>query len=274
MTGVRRVGSRFEALFEVSPLATLQCRPDGTVELWNAAAERLLGFGAAEAVGRPLPGAAPGEEARAALIGEALYRGEALRQVPTVVLHRDGTPRAVEVSSAPLHDDRATLVGALVVLAQPAAPGVAWSALVQHSFDVVVVFGPDQRCTYVSPSAERVLGWRPAELVGTPLAFPIPTEDQAGVLAAVAAVAGSPEHSSRLTHRFLRPDGTRMWVETVMTDLGADPAVGGLTWNVRDVTEQVQTTQALRAEQERYRSVVQHVGQAVFEVDAEGWATG
>jgi PAS domain S-box-containing protein len=265
--------ARFQALFDVSPLATVQYGPDGTVELWNPAAERLFGWTAEEARGRRLPERAPGEEARAAEIEAALGRGEALRQVATVLRHRDGSPRPVELSSAPLHDEADRLVGVLVVHAEPAPPGVAWAALVQHSSDVVVVYGPDQRCAYASPSAERVLGWRPAELVGTTLAFPIPVEDQAGVLAAVAATA--PGRTSRLTHRFLRPDGTRLWVETVMTDLRADPAVGGLTWHVRDVTEQVQTTQALRAEQERYRSVVQHVGQAVFEIDASGrLATG
>jgi len=267
MTQTPRPGGRFLALFDVSPLATVQCRPDGTVELWNAAAERLLGWPAAEALGRRVPEPAPGEEARAEVVARALRQGEALRQVATVVLGRDGVPRPVEISTAPLQDDGGALVGALVVLAQPAPPGMAWAALVQHSFDVVVVFGPDRRCSYVSPSAERVLGWRPAELVGTPLVVPVPTEDQEAVLAAVTAAATAPDRSARLTHRFLRPDGTRLWVETVMTDLSGDPAVGGLIWNVRDVTERVQTEQALRAEQERYRSVVQHVGQAVFEIE-------
>ena len=268
MTETRGPGGRFQALFDVSPLATVQYRPDGTVELWNGAAERLFGWRAEEARGHRLPEGAPGQEARGAEIAAALHQGQALRQVATVLLHRDGSPRPVEVSSAPLHDEADRLVGMLVVHAEPTPPGVAWASLVQHSSDVVVVYGPDQRCAYASPSAERVLGWRPAELVGTTLAFPIPVEDQASVLAAVGAA--SPEHTSRLTHRFLRPDGTRVWVETVMTDLSADPAVGGLTWHVRDVTEQVQTTQALRAEQERYRSVVQHIGQAVFEMDDAG----
>ena len=272
MTETRRTGGRFLALFDVSPLATLQCRPDGTVELWNAAAERRFGWRAEEAAGRRLPEWAPGEEATARIVAGALRRGEALRREAGVLLHRDGSPRAVEISTAPLHDEEGGLVGALVVHAEPVAPGVAWASLVQHSFDVVVVFGPDQRCSYVSPSAERVLGWRPADLVGTSLVFPIPVEDHEPVLAAVAAA--TPEHPSRLTHRFLRPDGTRVWVETVMTDLRGDPAVGGLTWNVRDVTTQVQTEQALRAEQERYRSVVQHVGQAVFEIGGRGLSAG
>jgi PAS domain S-box-containing protein len=128
MTGTRRPGGRFQALFEVSPLATVQYGPDGTVELWNPAAERLFGWSAEEARGRRLP-EGPAGETRVAEIADALRRGEALRQVATVLCHRDGTPRAVELSSAPLHDEDDHLVGVLVVHTEPASPGagrLAW----------------------------------------------------------------------------------------------------------------------------------------------------
>ena len=55
-----------------------------------------------------------------------------------------------------------------------------------------------------------------------------------------------------------------------MTDSLDDPAVGGIVLNVRDVTARVEAEQALREERERYRSVVENVGEAVFEIDADG----
>ena len=52
-----------------------------------------------------------------------------------------------------------------------------FEALVEHSSDVVVVYGADRRCTYVSPSAERVFGWRPDQLLGTDLRELVPSEE-------------------------------------------------------------------------------------------------
>src|SRR2546427_3496527 len=41
-------------------------------------------------------------------------------------------------------------------------------SLVQNSTDVVAVLDAERRFTYVSPSVEAVLGWRPDELIGLP----------------------------------------------------------------------------------------------------------
>ena len=43
-----------------------------------------------------------------------------------------------------------------------------FGSLVQHSSDLITVLGPDGRVNYQSPSIERVLGYEPDEIVGTP----------------------------------------------------------------------------------------------------------
>lgn len=74
--------------------------PTGTIVFWNAAAERLFGWSAAEAVGSQLERIVP-ERLRdrhnagfhhAMASGETKY-GEQLLQVPAV--HRDGTPLSI-----------------------------------------------------------------------------------------------------------------------------------------------------------------------------------
>jgi PAS domain-containing protein len=40
-------------------------------------------------------------------------------------------------------------------------------ALVQNALDIVMVTDPDGTIRYMSPSVERVLGYRPEEIVGT-----------------------------------------------------------------------------------------------------------
>ena len=45
----------------------------------------------------------------------------------------------------------------------PMAQGRRLRAFLQHSFDVIALFGPDATVEYVSPAVERVLGYTPKE---------------------------------------------------------------------------------------------------------------
>jgi PAS domain S-box-containing protein len=46
--------ARLAAIVESSPNAIIALTPNGTIESWNTAAEILYGYGAAEAVGKPI----------------------------------------------------------------------------------------------------------------------------------------------------------------------------------------------------------------------------
>ena len=86
---------------------------DGTILTWNAAAERLYGYTAAEAIGRPIsmlvPPDLPDEVAE---VMARLNRGESVEQFETVRLHKDGTPIDVSLTLSPVRDGHGTIVGA------------------------------------------------------------------------------------------------------------------------------------------------------------------
>ncbi len=108
-----------------------------------------------------------------------------------------------------------------------------WHALVQHSSDVTVVIAPDGTIVYASPSALRLLG-HPMEDLGRDI---IHEDDVVSTQAFFAAVReGSGE---RLRHdlRVRHADGHFRWFELVATNRFADPNVGGLVCNMRDVTD-------------------------------------
>ncbi len=86
--------------------------------------------------------------------------------------------------------------------------------LADNSTDMVTLLGPDRRRTYVSPASERLLGWRPEELVGQdPRVFvhPEDEEDLSANMALLAAQGQAPP----VCYRARCKDGTWAWVEAV-----------------------------------------------------------
>lgn len=86
------------AMLEASPLPLVALDPAGIVTHWNAAAERELGWSAAEVAGRPLPLVAPAQWADLlAFVDEALRTGRAPR-LELLGRHRDGAPAEVSLT--------------------------------------------------------------------------------------------------------------------------------------------------------------------------------
>ena len=114
-----------------------------------------------------------------------------------------------------------------------------FSSLVQHSSDVVMVVSADSSVRYVSPSAERVLGHDPDELVGTRLTELVHQDDRAQVLQLLTTQGRDQDDPSPgLTEfRIRRSDGAWVFVESSGTNLLGDPNVNGIVLNTRDIGE-------------------------------------
>src|SRR6266540_542971 len=125
-----------------------------------------------------------------------------------------------------------------------------WSALVQHSQDMVSIYDAGGRFVFASPSHERVLGYKADELLGTsPLDLLHPDErDQ--VATAFADQLLGPSAPAPVEHRFLHKDGSWRYVESIAVNLSNDPAIGGILVNARDVTDR-RRAELVSAEQAR-----------------------
>jgi PAS domain S-box-containing protein len=101
------------AIVEFSSDAILSKRLDGTITSWNAAAERMYGYPAAAAIGRPIDIIVP-EDRRDELQGmdERLARGERVPPLETVRLTRDGRRIDVALTMSPIIDHTGAVVGA------------------------------------------------------------------------------------------------------------------------------------------------------------------
>jgi PAS domain S-box-containing protein len=137
------------------------------------------------------------------------------------------------------------------LLNERAAYDARFRAMVQHSSDVVVVLDASLRTTYVSPAIEGVLGLDAELGLGRTFVEWVSPDDRPMAAALLARVASTSFSTEPLRCKMVHADGTLRTMETVVSNLLADPAVDGLVLNSRDITdrtaleEQLQHTQKL-----------------------------
>ena len=124
--------ARFQlaAIVESSRDAIISRTLDGTISSWNAGAERLLGYTAAEAVGRNITMIMPaGHEADATVHSRLLIEGG--RIAPTEVLRRTKVGSLITVlrSISPVRNGAGEIVGAAIIMHDISARKRAESAL-------------------------------------------------------------------------------------------------------------------------------------------------
>ncbi|HEX5634872.1 MAG TPA: EAL domain-containing protein [Gemmatimonadales bacterium] len=117
--------------------------------------------------------------------------------------------------------------------------------LVANASDTITVLSREGEVIYASPSAPRLFGVLPAELVGRPLEALLHPDEGATARAFLQELLAKPWSSATQTWRLLRHDGAWAWGETTATNLLDDPNVGGLVLNTRDVSERRELEQRL-----------------------------
>lgn len=108
--------ARLAAIVDSSEYAILSKTLDGIITSWNAAAERLYGYTAEEAVGRHISFIFPPELAgQAEEIHARVSRGERVEHLETVRVRKDGSRVEVSVSVSPVKDPSGRIVGAATI---------------------------------------------------------------------------------------------------------------------------------------------------------------
>ena len=124
------------------------------------------------------------------------------------------------------------------------AQDVRFRGLVHRSSEALLIAAEGGAIRYASPAAAALLGVSESTAVGLPLAGFAGPADRDSVVRALA----DPRDGTTLRWT-VGPDGGTREVESVLTDLRADPAVGGVVLNTRDVTERNRLEKRLRQSQ-------------------------
>jgi PAS domain S-box-containing protein len=207
----------------------------GRVTLWNAAAERIFGRGAGDAIGRDfreLAAAIGVADAGAAALEVALaggvYSGELVLRRP------DGGERVAVMTVSAVRGAGGAVVGSVGVSNDVTEIRRGEQAIrrrhelyrlvLENVDDLVALVRPDGRILYASPSHTRLLGWTQEELIGFDAFSRVHPDDVGRVEEHVAeAVAGG--DAALESVRFRRRDETLVELEARLTAL-QDEATG------------------------------------------------
>jgi PAS domain S-box-containing protein len=142
-------------------------------------------------------------------------------------------------------------------------------ALVQNSYDVITIVDPDGTRRYISPSIQRLLGYRPADLLGRSAVELVHPDDAPKLLDAVQSCLRGVKQIPALELRFRHCDGSWREFETIGTNLLEEPSIAGIVFNSRDITPRNAALAALRESEERFRSAFDHtpIGMALVAQD-------
>lgn len=112
--------------------------------------------------------------------------------------------------------------------------------LTEYSVDLIAILDPDGTIRFESRSVETYLGHPPAHYRGQNFFEFVHPEDQQLVQAAFADALRKRGNTPVIRFRFCHRDGSYRVLEGCGNNLLDDPAVRGIVFNSRDVTEEVQ----------------------------------
>lgn len=274
MDDLRQSERRYRAIFETAGAGMAVIEKDMTISMVNQEFERLTGYGREKLLGKSwtefavsgnaekneschsiqgsLPHAAPGRYSLSLPDGNG-GRKEMIAAVDPI----PGTGRSV----ASLFD-----VSELKRLNRALKESEKKYRLVANNLnDVIWTLDTTLYYTYVSPSVERIRGYRADEMLNQPLRkFLAPSSvDAAETFFHEELVTGSPDREIRYRERTLEVevthrDGSTRWVELKITAfLNENGFPKGFLGVSRDITQRRKTERALRESEDRYRAIVE-----------------
>jgi PAS domain S-box-containing protein len=177
--------SALAAIFESGPDAIISTDGNLHITAWNPAAERMLGFTTAEAVGRPISIIAPpGQEPSQLDAMRRALAGDHADTVETVRRTRSGSLIDVTMTLLPIRDAAGGVAGVTAVVRELSDQQRAERALrrlasiVESSDDAIISKDLDGIVTSWNRAAERIFGWAAAEMIGRSIRTIIPADRQ------------------------------------------------------------------------------------------------
>lgn len=247
-------GDVFRRLVEsVRDYAIFLLTPEGRIASWNEGAQRLKGYTAAESIGlhfsvfyeaEAVQRGWPQEELRRA-VAQGRFEDEGWR------LRKDGSRFWANVIITPVYDAAHALIGFAKVTRDLTErrqqeqrlreSEEALRLLVEGVRDhAMFLVDRDGSVASWNLGAERMLGFRAADIVGRPLASLHPEDDRLAGKARTELQAASETGFFAAEGWRLRADGTRLWTRGALTALfERDGQIRGYAIILRDLSEQL-----------------------------------
>ena len=168
--------NRLAAIVSSSSDACWSCDLQGRITSWNAAAERLLGYEASEALALSIEAFVSPDRAQFLYASLAsIARGESIPTYEALTAHRDGTPVEIEVTFSPIRRADGNIGGMSALLRDIGERRRSQHALAHQARilatvrDALIEIDAEFRIVGWNAAAEHLYGWAESEVIGRPV---------------------------------------------------------------------------------------------------------
>lgn len=261
---LQRSEHMLSAIVSASPEIIIVSRiEDGRFVQVNEAFIRLTGFEREEVIGRTSLEIAlwPSSAARAMVLRRTDEYGE-LRNQEAQLRHKSGHLLDVLISGATfIVDDERLFVWIIADIgdykrAKQAVQDTEerFRHLVESSSDIIAITDTTGNVLTVVGPMESVLGYKAPELTGAAMRALLHPDDVGRIKESLAAAFADRGSTNRFEFRLRNREGGYVQFETVCRNLLNEPTIGGIVWNIRDITERKQA----EAERARLQEQLEH----------------
>ncbi len=226
---------------------------NSTIISWNAAAERMFGYAAEEAIGRSIRMIIPSDrQDEEDMVLSRIRAGKSITHYETIRCRKDGSLVPISLTVSPIYDDDGKVIGASKIardisdkiLAERASRRL--SAVIESSDDAIVTKNLDSIIMSWNPAAERMFGYTEAEAIGKSIRMIIPDELQGEEDVVLAKIRAGEKVDHFETIR-QRKNGERLAISLTVSPIrDASGKVIGASKIARDITERVTLENAAR----------------------------
>jgi PAS domain S-box-containing protein len=109
--------------------------------------------------------------------------------------------------------------------------------LLENASEIISIYDENFRLKYISPSTEHILGYSVSEMMKGKDFERIDQKAGAEIRKAFEHIVNSPMQTIKIEYRFVRKDGSPIFLQTSIRNLLNDPSINGFVFNTRDITE-------------------------------------
>ncbi len=253
--------SRLAAIVESSDDAIISEDLDLRIMSWNQGAERLYGYSAAEALGRPVSILMhPDQQDQPAVLLRRIQKGVRIEHYETERVRKDGRRINVSLTLSPVRNRQGEIIGFSAIsrdITERKRAEAEINSLKNYLSNIIdsmpsILVGMDNTRTVTqwNRQAEAFTGIPAGEAIGKPIADLLP--DFAPWIMIMAADMDE-HHPSSMEKHLIEKEGGRRFYDLVFYPLLVD-SVGGAVLRIEDVTERARI-QELMVQTEKMMSI-------------------
>jgi PAS domain S-box-containing protein len=144
------------------------------------------------------------------------------------------------------------------------------NAMIENIADVIAITDKDGINKYKSPNIERLMGWKPEEIVNTSVFDNIHPDEKEKMQMIFASLLNMPKTAVTSNARYLCKDGYYKWIEFTATNLLDEPAIEGILLNYHDINERKEAEDLLLESERKFRNYLESAPYGIFILDEYG----